>query len=153
MKRVFQRELPAEVRSVAVSKLFNKVFSTTDEQFVQDVYLNPEKLKDLVGAGFDLGGHGDQHVFFGHSPDHIQAHEISRSGQLLAAYAPHQQIRTLSYPYGSFNAVSQQLASAEGFDYAFKDSGGVATSPMRRYEVPRIDTIHVSQLLERLVNI
>lgn len=150
VKRIFQRELPPAVRSVAVSKLFNKVFATSEEQFVDEVYLDSTRLKDLVSAGFDLGGHGDKHVFLGHSPNHTQVHEISKSRQLLADYAPNQTLRTFCYPYGSFNAFSQRLMRQEGFDFAFKDGGGIVRSPIDRYEVPRIDTIYVNQLLENL---
>jgi peptidoglycan/xylan/chitin deacetylase (PgdA/CDA1 family) len=98
-------------------------------------YMTWDDLREMAAAGVTIGAHGDAHA---HMPALTPAAQKADMDAMQAAFETHlgQRPSLFAYPYGEADAAALALAEASGFDAAFGQHSGVATSGERFY-LPR----------------
>jgi peptidoglycan/xylan/chitin deacetylase (PgdA/CDA1 family) len=79
--------------------------------------LSKENLKIVVKSGVDVGGHTVNHVKLGDVSIKEAQNEIESCKQDLESIID-KQLKSFSYPHGSFNEKIVKLVSSAGFDCA-----------------------------------
>jgi peptidoglycan/xylan/chitin deacetylase (PgdA/CDA1 family) len=77
-----------------------------------------DELREMVEAGVTVGSHGATHRDLTRLSDGAVAEELTRSKRAIeeALGVP---VRTLSYPFGRYNALAARAAAAAGYEAAF----------------------------------
>lgn len=144
IKRMLQVELPLRLRSEITEQLFSRFVSADEKAFAEELYVSVEQLRLMVGSGMHVGSHGDSHFWLGHMAKEDQERDLDRSLELLAAVGMDKSLRTLCYPFGSFDQQTLDLLPAKGFRAAVTTEVRLAdVAASQRYLLPRLDTNHL----------
>jgi peptidoglycan/xylan/chitin deacetylase (PgdA/CDA1 family) len=142
VKRLLQKALPEKIRVPTVDALFRRFVTADESAFAEELYLGAEDLRALAGAGFEIGGHGDDHAWLGTLDRDAQRAQVRRSAELVRS------VRgdgpwTFAYPHGSRDATTVELLAEAGFAAAFTTEVGLAGDLAAPLELPRLDTNHL----------
>jgi peptidoglycan/xylan/chitin deacetylase (PgdA/CDA1 family) len=113
-------QLAPEVRDGVVSSCFRAVFGDDERAISTRLYMDVGQLREL-GSRRAVGTHGHDHVPLGRCSRAAVQESVRRSLELLTqwlGYRPY----TLSYPYGSQEACTEQAGegvAAAGIEFAF----------------------------------
>jgi peptidoglycan/xylan/chitin deacetylase (PgdA/CDA1 family) len=101
--------------------------------------MTPDEVNELVEGGLiSVGAHSVTHPSLPSLSTEGQREEIGTSKDALEALTG-QPIRRLAYPFGDYDARSEEIARALGFDYAVSVEAGAVTDRKTRYRLPRHD--------------
>lgn len=141
IKRLLQVELVEELRNIITDSLFRKFVSVDEKAFSQELYMSVEQIECLQRNGMHIGGHGNNHYWLGSLSQELQKVELEKSLQFIKSIGMDESVWTLSYPYGSYNEDTKQLATALKYKLAFTTRVDTAiASKGERFELPRFDT-------------
>ncbi|MEG3638283.1 polysaccharide deacetylase family protein [Magnetococcus sp. PR-3] len=140
-KRMLQHVLPEDLRQSITHRLFSQFVTTDEAAFANELYVDAAQLKVMIEAGMHVGGHGDQHDWLNHQDEAAQRADIKKTRTFLDTLGATQSLASFCYPYGGYNATTQQVLQAYGFDMA------VTTEPLAvdfnrdtLLTLPRLDT-------------
>lgn len=115
IKRIFQRDLPKELRNKLVNDLFVKFVGEDQESFSNDLYLSLDEIKDMQDSGMYFGSHGYSHEWLSSLPSAELELELKKS---LAFYLKINKKPTdliMCYPYGDYNDLVIKKIKELGF--------------------------------------
>ncbi|HEY2888668.1 MAG TPA: polysaccharide deacetylase family protein, partial [Candidatus Limnocylindrales bacterium] len=119
-KRPLQRELEAAADPILSDLIREHLGSETD--LARELYLDDRQLRDLVGNGMALGGHGRDHPWLDVvGPRRVRA-EIAASTRFLARFGAGPW--PFAYPYGGVPSRAGSALGAAGFGAAFTTRAG-----------------------------
>lgn len=141
LKRLLQRELPEQVRSEIVRRLFAEHVTSDEAGFACELYMSMDQIACLRRHGMHIGSHGYTHVWLNHVSPEKQAVEIDRSQDFLQMLGIGRDNWTMCYPYGGFNDSLLQILREHQCQLGFTVEARVADLNMDdRLTLPRIDT-------------
>lgn len=119
IKRILQHVLPSEIRESITDKLFKKHVTFDEAAFSQELYVSEDQIKLMHESGMHIGGHGANHLWFAEI-DSISKHdEMKKSIDFLNRMTNNYNIKSISYPYGSYDNETTSLAEEYGFNIGF----------------------------------
>ena len=86
---------------------------------------------------FSIGAHSVHHAMLSQQNPEDQAFEVKESKRQLETWLG-KPIKGFAYPYGNYNAVTQQILRDSGFSYAVSTEAKPATEDDDPYALPRI---------------
>jgi len=105
------------------------------------------EIKELRGAGFEIGSHTMHHARLTEVSEHDAWKEISVSKiqleDMLGASVP-----SFSYPYGAVNQMLKQLVKAAGYDIACSVVSGPAVFNKDVFEIRRTTILNTTNIAE-----
>ncbi len=107
-----------------------------------DSYMNWDEVKRIAASPLmEIGAHTIDHLALASLNAADQTFQIAESKRRLeqALGIP---ITTLAYPYGSFNALSAQIAQQSGFSTAVTTIAGTEQSPSTLYTLRRVRDVY-----------
>ncbi len=141
VKRMLQRELPEDIRSLVTAELFRRFVSNDEVAFSEELYMSEIELKALVAAGMHVGSHGHEHIWLNTVSPEKQASDIDRSLGFLDAVNGGRKDWTFCYPYGGLNdsliGILRDRHCALGFTTDMRIADPKRDNPLL---LPRIDT-------------
>lgn len=103
LKRLLQRELPNEVRTGIIGRLFAKYVTSDEASFAQELYMSTDQIACLRRHGMEIGSHGYSHSWLTYVSRDEQVNEIERSLNFLAGVGIDRDRWTMCYPYGGYD--------------------------------------------------
>lgn len=99
--------------------------------------LDDRQLHALLAAGMEIGNHTMSHVRLATLPPRQQFAQIENASVKLQQFTG---VRpgTMAYPFGSYNATTEQVARRAGIRYAFDSHHGATESATDAYASPRL---------------
>lgn len=133
-------KLKSTQKTVFLSDTFNTIFGDENE-FAEKFYMNTSDLQKLA-LEQQIGAHGYAHVPLALAKD---AKDDMKKSMDYLFEKTRQPIRSISYPYGSKEAVNEQialLAKALGFDFGLTMRRGInqIDSSTNQFLLHRVDT-------------
>lgn len=142
IKRILQRELPSQVRSSIIDKLFQRFVTSKGSSFARSLYLNMDQLQEMQEGGMAIGTHGFSHEWLDHLAPGDQENDIIQAIRVLRQIG----VRggwVMSYPYGASNRSLISLLKQHNCTVAFTSKPTRAVLEYQwRYMLPRFDTNH-----------
>jgi len=111
-----------------------------DEDPATGAIMTWEEVRELVRAGFDIGGHTVTHPHLARLGEEEQRREILDCARAIAEQLG-QRPEAFAYPYGSvadYNEVSVRLVREAGFQYAVSNRYGANPPGCDRWTLRRI---------------
>ncbi len=100
-------------------------------------FLDAEQIRELDGAGMDVGDHTEHHVDLRLlTPSQLRM-ETAGSRQVLEHVLGHP-VYFFAYPFGAFNATVVSAVRTAGFTMAYTTAGGTTESTAAPLTMPRI---------------
>jgi peptidoglycan/xylan/chitin deacetylase (PgdA/CDA1 family) len=141
VKRMLQHALPAALRDVLTSRLFDRFVAVPEESFAAELYASPEQLKLMARSGMALGSHGFNHVWLDRIAPQELATEIDRSLDFLASLGAPTKDWIMCYPYGASNTAVIEHLRTRNCALGLTTKSAVADLDTDgRFELPRLDT-------------
>ncbi len=119
IKRILQRELPEQLRSIIVKKLFSKYVTKNEQLFHEKLYLSIDDIKEMMEFGMYFGSHGYSHDWFSFLPIRKIQTEIKKSKEFCTKIGIDQNYLTFCYPFGNYNDIVIKELKKYGFKAAF----------------------------------
>jgi peptidoglycan/xylan/chitin deacetylase (PgdA/CDA1 family) len=104
-------------------------------------HLTWERVRALSALGVTFGSHTASHADVTRIPPEALAEDLRRSRHAIEA-ATGRPVRTLSYPFGRYDAAAQHVARDAGFDAAFSLYPAERNARVSRYALRR-DAVYV----------
>lgn len=128
-------DIPSQVRNLA--EYFDVPLRDEGRRYG---LMNWQQLMDLVGQGFEIGGHSASHCNVVGAEENLLQRELIASASVIEAGidAP---VESFAYPYGMFEASSKVVTSmleATNCKAAFTTVQGVVSAGLPAYELPRM---------------
>lgn len=140
IKRLLQHALPACLRKRCLDKLFRKLVSNDPDGFADELYMNKNNLRELVGAGHTVGSHTTSHPWLNEISSNQQIIEIEKSIEFLKEFNMHKQW-SIAYPYGGYNTETIKILKARGASFAFTTDAAICDDVVNKpLEISRFDT-------------
>ena len=148
VKALLQHALPEGVRARLVNDLFTQYVTRDEPTFARELYLDLRRIRELVEAGMEIGGHGYEHVCFGGADIEAQRREIDGTVRFLCACSmakrssgsPNLNGWAMCYPYGSYDATTLALLRHAGCSIGLTLRVGHVNDLSRPLELPRLNT-------------
>ena len=70
--------MPKKVSKMIVSEYFNIILGK-NKNFVDDLYMTTEQMREMINNGMHFGSHGKKHVWLEYEKDKEQLDEINSS--------------------------------------------------------------------------
>lgn len=141
VKRLLQKGLPEEPRSMIIDELFSKYVTSDEQAFSRQLYMNTDELKWMLRHGMYIGSHGWGHYWLNTFSKDRQANEVCLSLQFLQSLGCDTSVWAMSYPYGAYDDSLISILKAYGCIIAFIDEDGlVDLSSDDPFTFPRLDT-------------
>jgi len=147
LKYLLNMVLPAELRNVTIDALFERFVGSTAE-WARRWYLQWDQLRAMQAAGHTIGGHGYSHEPLGRMSVGDQRRDIQSVAAVLNEVLGCE-VRPLSLPFGSNNQATAGCCREAGFAHAFTTERNWIDGAANLTLLPRIDTIHVRQEIEK----
>ena len=151
IKKLFQKVLPVGIRKNLLSRVFKSLIERSESSWVDEFYLSPDDVRILVENGMEVGSHGHSHEWLGGLSSDQQKLDISKSFSILEKELIAQQIKTMCYPFGSYNTATLRILSELGVRTAVVNRGNkqatfeVATETC--LELDRIDIMFFDKFI------
>jgi peptidoglycan/xylan/chitin deacetylase (PgdA/CDA1 family) len=99
-------------------------------------------MQKLSGNGlFSMGAHTMNHAMLGSQTELVQAYEIRESKTELESMSG-KKIKSFSYPYGNYNALTQDILRRNGFDHAVCTEKRAVNAKSDLYALPRMQVLN-----------
>ena len=112
VKRLLQHGLPERVRRTLVDDLFSRLVSADESAVAAELYLTPDQIREMHGAGLTIGAHGDRHVRLSTLAREQQAAEIEGALRVLDAAGAARRPFAYCYASGDYDADTIELLRA-----------------------------------------
>ena len=102
--------------------------------------MNWQQLRDLVGQGFEIGGHSASHCNVVGADESLLHRELIESANVIEKKVG-ALVESFAYPYGIFEASSKVVAGLldrTNCKAAFTTAQGVVSAALPAYELPRM---------------
>jgi peptidoglycan/xylan/chitin deacetylase (PgdA/CDA1 family) len=110
----------------------------TDRVSNEGVPMNIHEMQMLSqNPLFSIGAHSVHHSMLAEQNVTDQTYEVKESKRQIENWLD-KPVKGFSYPYGNYNAVTQNLLKESGFDYAVSTESKLVTEEDDRYSLPRI---------------
>lgn len=89
----------------------------------------------------EIGAHTHDHLRLSDEDEHAQRYTIIKNKTIIEQIVG-KTITTFAYPFGGsldFNLISEQTVREAGFKFAYSNTGLLAKSPIKIYNIPRIN--------------
>lgn len=93
--------------------------------FQKPEYLTPSQILYLVGHGIEIGSHTLDHTSLDKTPAQDTIRQLTGSKQLLEQMTG-RSVVSIAYPFGSFDAKIESLATQAGYQFGVTTIGGMA---------------------------
>ena len=141
IKRMLQKELPAQVRKEITDSLFKKYVSKNERAFSEELYMNIHQVRCMRRHGMFFGSHGYNHLWLPDLSASEQISEIDKSMKFLESAGASLQNWVMCYPYGAHNETLQSILQERQCAIGLTTKPDVATlSYENRLALPRMDT-------------
>jgi peptidoglycan/xylan/chitin deacetylase (PgdA/CDA1 family) len=141
IKRMLQRELPAEFRARLIGELFSTYVTRDESAFAEELYMTVPQLEHLIASGMLVGGHGHFHRWLDRIPEEDMRFEIGRSAGLLRELGVSHNRFVMCYPHGGHNDHVVAECRHQGFRVGLTVRPGIASvEEACAMVLPRIDT-------------
>jgi len=141
IKRMLQRELPNEIRSVITKNLFKKYMGESEAQFCKKLYMSIDETKELIDEGMFVGSHGYRHEWLNTLDYHQQTQEIDKSLDFLSSIGAPTEDWVICYPYGGYNEDTLEILSTRKCALGLTIKSGLADlRAQHKLELHRWDT-------------
>jgi peptidoglycan/xylan/chitin deacetylase (PgdA/CDA1 family) len=100
-------------------------------------FMNWLQVRSMASAGFEIGSHTASHATLGSEDREVVRLELARSLDRLA-FETRVKPRYFSYPNGSLNAVTEQIAMEVGYEQTFSTVPRAFVGRSREGAMPRI---------------
>lgn len=130
------RKLSANKRAVALATMAHS-FGADSADYSSDAILSADEVASLSGSVIEIGAHTVTHASLPLLDPAAQAAEIGTSRSdcaRLTGCAP----RCFSYPFGDYDASSQQLVQQAGFELAVTSDPGLLRKGTSPWLIPRV---------------
>jgi peptidoglycan/xylan/chitin deacetylase (PgdA/CDA1 family) len=120
LKYLLNFTLSAADRDALVEVLFDDIFGTREAMMSRELYMGREQIAELAREG-SIGTHAHEHLPLGLLSREEAGRQLAQSVRLLDEWTGRRPF-ALSYPYGSREASSPQVAAAaaeQGIELAF----------------------------------
>lgn len=146
IKRLLQRELTFEARSMILDDLFADHMDIDEETLSQELYMEPNQLKTMVNAGMDVGSHTFSHRWLETLSEEEQEKEIKKSIDFLKTIGLSTDRWAMCYPYGSYNDTTLDILRQHNCDIGFTTEVGEAVLDSENaLTLQRLDTNDLPQ--------
>jgi peptidoglycan/xylan/chitin deacetylase (PgdA/CDA1 family) len=141
VKRMLQFALPLNERTKIVDELFQKFVSKSEASFAKGLYLSEEHLREMIGSGMTVGGHGHSHSWLNRLSRNQQHFEIENSFKWLQTLGACDAYFVFCYPYGGYDDNILALLHERNCAAGFTTKVGLSkVDPNMMLELSRIDT-------------
>lgn len=141
VKRLLQHALPERLRGRIAERLFASHVSADERAFADDLYMDARDLRELAGAGMEVGGHGHRHYWLGRLDAAGQAEDVGACLAALEASGLAKPDFWFCYPYGSYDPHTLRILRERGCAGAVTTDFGIAECiPGNALELKRLDT-------------
>jgi len=141
VKRLLQKELNEEVRSLILNDLFAKFISSDEAAFSRELYMNIDQLRCMARNGMCIGSHGYDHYWLDTLSPKEQEREINQSLKFLKKIGVTLNNWVMCYPYGAYNDSLIKILKKKGCGMAFTANVGIANlEKSNAYTLERFDT-------------
>tara|TARA_B100001093_G_scaffold520294_1_gene614385 strand:- start:7058 stop:7969 length:912 start_codon:yes stop_codon:yes gene_type:complete len=141
IKRLLQTVLNLDIRSIICDKLIGEFIDKSEEELSHELYLNRNKISEMMDNGMHFGSHGKSHFWFNSLNYKQQEYEIKESIKFLDSLYKKDYLLTMCYPYGSYDENTLSLMNKYNFKLALTTSPEVYDSLKHNiHEIPRLDT-------------
>ncbi|ABK42675.1 polysaccharide deacetylase [Magnetococcus marinus MC-1] len=140
-KRMLQHVLPQALRQQITHDLFSQFVTQDETAFAHELYMDSAQLRVMIQGGMHVGGHGDAHHWLNHLDAEAARQDIQKTRSFLDDLGASTPIASFCYPYGGYNATTQQLLQEYGFSVAVTTEPlGVDLGRDTALSLPRLDT-------------
>lgn len=140
-KRMLQRDLDEEWRSVIVPDLFEKHVGQSQSQFSKHLYMSAADLIEMQSEGMYIGNHTYNHVWLNTLTRLEQETEITKSLDFLSSLGAPVKDWIMCYPYGGYNADTIEVIKANNCIAGLTTTVGVTDLAQNcAFEIDRFDT-------------
>ena len=140
VKRLLQDALPDEERQRVLDALFAELVADDERVFADQLYLDLDGVRELLGLGMDVAGHGWEHRRLAVLDEEAQRDEVDGSLQLLEAAGAPTESWAMCFAYGSRDETSLRLLRERGCAVGLTTEPRVATAEDDLLQLPRLDT-------------
>ena len=102
-KRLLQHKLDKDLRSIILNKLFYKYVTDDEIGFSTSLYLNKEKISEMLKFGMSFGNHTMSHPWLNKIKKNEVKNEILNSFDFLNSFGVKDDQMAIAYPYGGYN--------------------------------------------------
>jgi len=143
IKRLLQTELDENVSGIFIEHLFNEFVDVDEMVLSKELYMDKKHFECMMRHGMYFGIIGYNHRRLPSLSIEDQKDEIDRSKQYLINLGVNDDLLTVSYPWGDFNADTIKVLKACNIKAAFTSRPETADlDKHHRFEIPRFDTNH-----------
>ncbi len=140
-KRMLQRDLPLDVRTKILDKIFKIVVGRTESDVSNELYMSKDELVSLHNRGFTIGSHSASHSWLNSLTYDEQKSELDKSLTALKCIVGDTTNWIMCYPYGMYNDDTLALLSLADCAFALTTKVGPANIiTQNKYELTRLDT-------------
>jgi peptidoglycan/xylan/chitin deacetylase (PgdA/CDA1 family) len=140
VKRLLQDALSEADRRRVLDTLFAELVADDERAFADELYLDLNGVRELVGMGMDVAGHGWEHRRLALLDEAAQRAEIDGSLRLLEAAGAPTDAWAMCFAYGSRDETSLRLLRERGCGVGLTTEPRVASSADDLLQLPRLDT-------------
>lgn len=141
IKSMLQRDLPSELRRIAIDELFSAYVTQDEAAFAQELYLSRDQIAEMKEGGMSFGSHGYEHVWLDSLDAEGQATEVDRSLTFLRSLGVDTDRWVMCYPFGGYDDTLLTHIEDRGCVAGFTTRPAVADldadAPLL---LPRLDT-------------
>ena len=139
IRNLIQYILPKKVSKMIVSEYFNIILGK-NKNFVDDLYMTTEQMREMINNGMHFGSHGKKHVWLEYEKDKEQLDEINSSKNFLIKNGINQDSLTICYPFGSYNFKTLKILKKLNFKAGFTTNFPRSNKISNKLIIPRYDT-------------
>ena len=140
VKRLLQDALPEDDRRLVLDTLFAELVADDERAFAEELYLDPDGVRELVALGMDLAGHGWEHRRLALLDEDAQRAEVDGSLRVLEAAGAPTDDWAMCFAYGSRDEASLRLLRERGCAIGLTTEPRVASPEDDLLQLPRLDT-------------
>lgn len=141
IKRMLQFVIPKNIRSEIIKLLFKKYVQVSQKNFVMELYMSTNNLKELVDNGMYVGIHGAKHQLLNKISFNEQKKEIQSSLDFLKVISSKKKDWVMCYPFGAYNKETLLIIKKYGAKIGITTEPKIANlSTDNLLTLPRIDT-------------
>jgi peptidoglycan/xylan/chitin deacetylase (PgdA/CDA1 family) len=125
VKKILQKELHAPARTDLLDRLLKNFVGSAIDRYVDELYLTKNDLCRLENAGMDVGSHGHAHQWLAELDSRAQRLDLEMSLRLLDEAGLVNPRRVMSYPFGSYNDDTIDIAANLGITCGLVNHDGM----------------------------
>ena len=153
IKRLLQKELPKELRSVIVNTLFDEFVGMSEIAFSNEMYMSKGQLKCMIQNGMHVGNHGYDHCWLNSLSEEDQRIEVRKGCELLNEIGVDMNWWTMCYPYGAYNPSTINILKEANCKLGLTTAVDIADlSVYNMFALPRLDANDIPTASNSKVN-